>query len=148
MCFEKKYFKGILFAGLLSAIAGMVVHTAGSFLTMSFYMDPSLFGVWSKVMMPGPGVPPASFFVLSFFFGFLAAVLYAAVYSVLMKSIPGKGCLKGLYYGLFLFLLAGLPGALSMYLLINLPAALIAFWALENLVVYAASGLLIARLVK
>ncbi len=149
MASEKSVIGGMLLAAICFAVMAQVIHTAGAFLAMSYYTDPAYFPVWSKLMMPANGAPPAEFFLLSIVFSFIEAIMFAGAYSVLMKAIPGKGTImKGMNYGAILFLVAALPGTLSMSLLINLPVELLGMWAIENLVVLLLGGIIIAKLVK
>ncbi len=149
MCIESKHYKGIILSAIGFAIVAQVVHTAGAFLTMSYYTDPAYFPVWSKVMMPSNAAPGMEFYALSLAFGVAAALIYGGAYSVIMKAIPGKDAMcKGLNFGAMLFLIGSVPGSLGMYLLINLPAALIGMWAIENLVISLLGGIIIARMVK
>ena len=46
-------------------IVSQIIHSIEAFATMDFYLDPNYFGVWSKIMMPGPGPPPAEFYYYS-----------------------------------------------------------------------------------
>jgi len=132
---------------LVLAILGYLVHTLEAILTMDYYLDPAYFSVWSKVMMPDAGPPPAEFMYLSVLFGFLVALVYVWAYKVVEPGfIEADGWLrKGVYFGVLLFLIGVLPGSLSLYLLINLPAALIAWWTLSGFVVTLLDGMVIAR---
>jgi hypothetical protein len=51
-------------------------------------------------------------------------------------------------YGLLVWLVAGLPGALSMILLINLPLGLVVCWAGTGLVLGAVNGAINAAINK
>ncbi len=146
---QKKHYKAIIVSAIAIAIVAQVIHTLGAFATMSYYLDPAYFPVWSKIMMPGTGAPPATFFILTLAASFITRLIYAAAYSLLIKSIPGKTTIqKGLNYGLGLFLVSTLPYTLSLVLLINLPIALIVEWATESLAVSLLAGAIIAKLVK
>lgn len=137
----------VIGAGIAFAVIGQIVHTLGAVPTMSYYMDPTYFAVWSKLMMPAAGPPPATFFYYSIAFGIIGGVLLALVYALIYSGIPGLKTKRGVVYGLMIFLAAGVPGALSLYLLVNLPSALIAYWALENLITYLLGGAVFGRLI-
>ena len=99
-------------------------------------------------MMPAAGPPPLSFMLYSLLFSFIAGVLFSLVYATIKTGVPASNnTKKGLFYGLLVFLVAGVPGALSMYLLINLPSMLIVFWTLENFVIYLVNGLITAKII-
>ena len=141
--------KGIIIAGIVFAVISQIVHTGFAFLEMDYYFDETYFSVWSKLMMPVAGPPPADFYYYSIGFGIIAGMLFALVYAVIGMHSPGDTVTnKGLMYGFLIFLIAGIPSALAMFLLINLPAMLIAFWTIENLVIYLIGGVTTAKLVK
>lgn len=134
-------------SGVLFAVIAQVVHTVCSFLGMSFYTNPDYFAVWSKIMMPTAGPPPASFYAYSILFGLLGGILFALVYAVLKGGIPVRSIAKrGLLYGFLIFLVGGIPGYLSLILLINLPFALVVLWALETLIIDLLGGIIVAWL--
>ena len=139
----------IFLCGIIFAVIAWVIHTIESILSMSFYTDPNYFSVWSKLMMPTAGPPPASFMVYSLLFSFIGGVLFALVYDVVKNSIKEKTTLDtGAFYGLLVFLIAGIPLSLTMILLINLPLALILIWAVSGLIVYIINGIIVAKLLK
>lgn len=139
----------LLPVGVICAIVAYVLNMLSSMATMGFYMDPAYFGVWSSLMMPTAGPPPTSFMMFSLLFGFIGWVLFAGVYEILKKAVPGKDMLyRGMNYGLLVFLVGAVPGYLAIVLLINLPAALITVWAIESLVAYLINGVITAKMLK
>jgi hypothetical protein len=137
----------VLLVAALLALIGYLVHMAEAILTMDYYLDPAYFDVWSKVMMPEPGLPPAEFTYLSLIFGFAVALIYIWAYKMVEPALDGlDGRLrKGLFFGVLLFVLGVVPGSLSLYLLVNIPSALIGWWTLSGLVVAFIDGVIIAR---
>jgi len=139
----------ILAVAILYAIVSEIVMTLGAMVDMSYYYDPSYFGVWSKLMMPTAGPPPAEFYYTGIIFQLVTGFLFALVYRVIRGSVPGKGWKnKGLMYGFLVFLVAGIPTTMTLYLLINLPVGLLLSWMLQSLVVYLIMGLVAAKLLK
>ncbi len=55
-----KDLRGVAITAVAMTILAQIVHTLESILTMGYYTDPAYFQVWSKVMMPAAGPPPAS----------------------------------------------------------------------------------------
>ncbi len=138
----------IIVAGIVFAIIAQIIHIIESFVTMNFYTDPAFFGVWSKIMMPTAGPPPAEFYYYSIIFSIITGIIYAIVYEMTKKSLPGKTITKqGLYFGLLLFLLS-IPFSLTMYLLINLPIMLLVYWSISGFIIYLLGGTVIARIMK
>jgi hypothetical protein len=139
--------KNVLISAVLFLIVSQIVHILFSFVGMGYYLDPAYADVWSKIMMPGPGPPPAEFYYYSIAFGFITALIYVIVYTKFKSAVPGDTpAKKGLNYGIWLIFIAGtIPGYLAMYLLINLPIALIGIWAAESLIIALLGGIIIAK---
>ena len=139
----------VLVAILVWTVIAQIMHWLCAGLSMGYYKDPAYADVWSKLMMPEPGPPPATFHVLSLVFGLVSSALYVGVYVLIRPGIPGKSAaLRGLAYGAMLFCVAAVPGALAQVLLLNLPAALIVQWAVEELVIALGAGTLAGLLIK
>lgn len=139
----------LLLAGVLYAVTAQIIHTIGALVAMAYYTMPEYFTVWSKLMMPTAGPPPASFYVYSILFSLITGLLLAIVYVVVKESVAGKTKVKkGLMYGFLVFLVGGLPFSLTILLLVNLPFGLICEWAAETLVVNLLGGMVIAWLMK
>jgi len=139
----------ILLSGAIFAAIGVAINTVVAMLTTGYYKNPDYFAVWSKMMMPTAGPPPVSFTIYSLLFLFIGGVLFALVYDAVKKSVKRKSTVEtGLFYGLLVFLVAGIPSSLSLILLINLPLELIITWALSELVGYLIGGIVTAKLIK
>lgn len=138
----------VVVAAVFYAVVAQVIHTLGAMVEMPFYMDPNYFQVWSKMMMPSEGAPPASFFAYSVTVAIITGVILAAVFSVVGKALHGTPLRRGVTYGFIVFLLAGLLGAFSLYMLINLPPMLIVYWTVENLIVFLLSGAAFGKLIQ
>ena len=141
-------YKKILLSALVFAVVSQVIHSIGAFLTMSYYTDSAYSGLWSQLMMPAAGPPGTEFYTASFIFAFITGIIFAWVYSVIRKSVPGKGLANGFNYGLMLFLLVGVPYTTTNILLLAVPAGLLMFWALESLVIYSLCGLAFAKIIQ
>jgi hypothetical protein len=139
----------IILAAIVFMIISQVIHTIESMATMDYYTDQTYFSVWSKIMMPNEGPPPAEFYYYSLIFAFVGGLIFTGVYTVVEKGIPGNTVVKkGIYYGLLVWLLAGITGSLAMVLLINLPIDLIVYWTVTSLIINLLAGVAIARIVK
>lgn len=139
----------ILGVGVLYAFFAQVVHTVMAWVGMAYYQDPDYFCVWSNIMMPTAGAPPASFLYISLIFGTLTGILFALVYHIIKDSIPVKNREeKGVLYGLMVFLVSGLPNSMMLFLLINLPVPLVALWAVESWVIAMIGGIIVAEVIK
>jgi hypothetical protein len=135
----------LLVSVALVTIIAQFVHGLDSIFAMRYYIDPTYYPLWSKIMMPAPGPPPPSFLVISLLFNLTGAFLFALVYTVLQRGLPGRSTVvKGIWYGLLVFLVASVPSSLMLVLLINLPLGIVLLWGLEALVIDLAGGVLVA----
>ena len=85
-----KYLK-LIIAVIIMTVIAQIVHGIGASFGMSYYTNPDFFPVWSKIMMPSNGPPPASFFYWSLGLGFISWILFAAIYSTIKNGVPGTG---------------------------------------------------------
>jgi hypothetical protein len=77
------------------------------------------------------------------------ALIFVLVYLALHKGIHVTGrAAKGAYFGLLMFFISGISGALAMYLMFNLPLMLILLWTAEDLVIKVIGGMAVAGLIK
>ena len=136
--------KPIIIGGILFAIASQIILMSEVIMTMDIYMMPEYFPVWSSLMMPDMGPPPAIFYAISISVSLCLALLYSAVYGILQKAIPGTGLRRGINYGILLFLISSLPAMLGMWMLINLPAKFFIAGLAFGLIHYLVGGVIIA----
>lgn len=78
--------------------------------------------------------------------GLAAWLILSAIYSILYKSIPGKGWRKGLSYGLMLFLISDVTVAFNSWLLHSYPEVIL-FVELGNAFVGTVVGGIVLALV-
>ncbi|MFA6295983.1 MAG: hypothetical protein WC663_01375 [Patescibacteria group bacterium] len=146
---EKFPFSKIIIVAFVFAILGQIIHTIGAIITMPYYIDPKYFKIWSILMMPHEGPPPISFTIISLAFGLINGLIFASIYSILKKCLPGSTLAKkGMFFGLLVFLLAGISMFFTLALLINLPFALLIYWVFESLIFYLVLGLITANIIK
>ncbi len=139
----------LILAAIVFMIIAQVIHTIEAQVTMNYYTDPAYFAVWSKIMMPTAGPPPVEFYYYSLTFTFITGLIFAGIYAVIAKGIPGKTLAKkGLIYGLLIWLISGIASALSMFLLINLPIDLIAYWTVTGLIINLIAGVAVSKILK
>lgn len=130
-------------------VLSLIVHNLGAIIGMGYYMDAEYTDVWSKIMMPEPGPPPASFMFYSVIFSLINSFFFVFVYLIISESVPGTGLVKkGFFYGLIIFMITGISSSLGMTLLINLPCGLIILWAIEALIIYIIGGIIVAIIAK
>lgn len=98
---------------VVAGVVGGVVNAIYSMLVCNLLIQPWLeriTGVDFWVPIGGIHIP------IMIIFGFAICFLWAFGYALLYKAIPGKGVIKGIVYGLLLWLLALLPHTLALHL--------------------------------
>jgi hypothetical protein len=136
----------VLLAGIAFGVISEVLHTVDSIFTMGYYTDPQYFAIWSKVMMPTNGPPPASFFVLTILLSIITGLILAYVFAVVRSSLKQSSALKtGIAYGAFVFLLTA-PVLLSTYVMIAIPPMLLADWAVWSFIISLVGCTAIAKI--
>lgn len=145
----KKNIDGVIIAAVVWAVVAQVLHTAEFYLTISYYQLPEYLSLWSKILMPGQGSPPAEFFYTSIAFNFMVGLIFALFYIMFSYTMPMKGILKrGLVFGWILFLVSTVPGILTLLLFINLPFELLAIWTLTGLAIDFIGGVGIVKVIN
>lgn len=144
----------LFLAAVAFAIISVIVHTAGSILDMGYYANPEYFGLWSKVMMPGPSPPGAEFYAASIIFSLITGFIFAEGYALTKHAFASKKSFRadkdfqvGLKFGLFLFLMTSLTGTMSMFLLFAVPFWLLVSWLAQGLVISLACGVAFAKII-
>jgi hypothetical protein len=139
--------RNLSFAAVAYAAISEIVHVFGAAIDMPYYADQANQGLWSKVMMPSGGAPGLSFFLLSVIIALISGFIFAAAYTVLKASFRQKSYIdRGLSFGIVLFILVGVTGALSMSLTFAVPAGLGLSWMLQGLVTSLAGSIAFAKL--
>jgi len=116
---------GAIFAGV----------TCGGLFNWVYKLEPT--NVWK----PMDGPPGLGFYIG----GFLLNVVFAIVYAVLNKSIPGKNKLvKGLVFGLCVWAVGMLPGIFSAYVFMTVATGVVIYWTIIGLVEITFKGIIIA----
>jgi hypothetical protein len=142
--FNEKAIKPVLIAAVLFTLTSQLIIMIESAATMDIYLMPEYFPVWSRLMMPEMGPPPAAFFAMSVLVSFALALTCAAVFWIVRPGIPGEGITRGLSYGLILYFMSGVPSLLGMFLLINLPEKFFIAGTVSALASFLIGGIIIA----
>jgi hypothetical protein len=139
----------LFLAALAYTVFAYILHLIGAVLTIQYYLDPSYFPVWSRLLMPTAGPPPLAFSVYSLILGYVTALLFVFIYLKVRPLLKGKSKVRrGAMYGFGVYLVGGLPGFFMLWLLINLPFLLLVDWAVEGLIANIVGGVLVAYIVQ
>lgn len=144
----KLNWKKIALAALVFAVISFVIRQVEAMTTLSFYMDPAYFGVWSKLMTPDAGPPPPQFMfvggALTYFSGLVLATFYDFVKSLLPKDFWGRV----VSFTTIVSVLSLIFGYLLMYMLFNVPAMLLIIWFLVGILITALATMAFTKILK
>ncbi len=128
-----------LIAGLLSGLCIFIFHwLLSGIIFRKIYLDPNYSSLWRQKS----GL--LQFFLISLFSGLLFSLTFMLIFS----GIPGTNILKGLYFGLFGWLVFLLPTYLSQDIFVNLPSNVVGVWLLQSLLGYGIAGIITSLIVS
>lgn len=129
--------KKILIGGILAGLVILVIGLIFGSLTANMYrMSPQI--MWKPMGQ--------NFFVQVIIYDLIVGIILAYVYSILKNSVPGSGIVKGLIFGLLVWLVGSVPGLGITYLTMNIRNKLIFTWLVNNLINYCLAGAVIQQI--
>lgn len=138
----------LILAGVIYTVVATVIHEAEAFLDMKYYVDPAFFGLWSKIMMPSAGPPPASFFITSAIITFATGVMLALVYYYIYDLLPAN-FRKRVFFFTDLMIGANLIFfTMPAYLMFNIPLALLVSWFVSTFVILLIAAFTFVKILK
>lgn len=138
----------VFLASVILFVLQMVIMNIEALFDMKYYVMPEYFPVWSKLMMPNQGPPPAEFFVISALFSFLSALVLACVYECFKSSLEKKFWPRVLGFTKLMALLSLVFAYLPMYMMINLPVMLIVSWFVSGALVIFLGTIVFVKILK
>jgi len=127
-------YKKILISGL---VAGFVILAVEFFLGYVLSAD---YAATPQIWKP----MTSSWYYQIFALDFIEGIIYAAAFSVVHSSIPGKGWRKGQNFGLLVWIVATIPGMLMTYFTMAVPDSIILSWTLGGLISIVFAGIAIS----
>ena len=85
---------------------------------------------------------------LAIIWAFILAFILAWVYSLIYKSLPGKGLIKGLWFGLIVWLLKSLPLVVFLFMLTVIAKGVLFYWLIDFFLISLWQGVVIAAFYK
>ncbi len=135
-------------AGIVFTAISMVVHNVEAIINMRYYQLPEYFSVWSKLMLPTAGPPPASFFAWSALISLASGIVLAIVYSAVKILLPKGAAIRAASFTILISLILLVFSTLPLLIMVNLPFALILAWFLDGIVAVFLSALAFNRILK
>lgn len=124
-------------AFLFSSITGFL--TCGWLFNRVYQIEPT--NVW-RSMQSIEDLP------LLLFGSLILGLLFALVYDLLGKGVPGKSrTVKGLVFGLCVWAVGILPGMFSTFVFMNVATTVVVYWTLLGLIQTPLQGIIVALIV-
>lgn len=131
----------ILIGGLAITVFNAVFAglTCGWLFNWVYKLEPV--NIWK----PMQGPPGLWFFIA----GLLLNIIFAFVYALLSKGIPGRNwAIKGIVFGLCVWAVGMLPGMFSTYAFMTVATGVVIYWTIIGLVEMPIKGLIIAAIYR
>ncbi len=129
----------ILIGGLAVMAFDMVfgIITCGWLFNWVYKLEPA--NIW-RPMAKGPGIEYYAVMLL-------LSVIFAIVYALLHKGIPGKNkYIKGIVFGLCAYAIGMLPGMFATYTFMTVNPGVTIYWSIVGLVQIPVDGLIVAAI--
>jgi len=140
--------KKVLLASVIFTVISFVIHQIEAMLTMKYYLMPQYFGVWSKVMMPSNGPPPASFMITSLIFTFVTGVSITFIYYYLKDHLPVEKRKRIFYFADLMLGTYFVFFTLPTYLMFNVPNALLIIWFFTSFIILTLGSWVMVKIIK
>jgi len=125
----KKIIIGGLLAGVVIIIMGMIF---GALSADMYKLSPK--ALWKPM--------GGDWFMKMIIFDFATGLILAYIFSIIKGSLLGTGLIKGVAFGIIIFVIGPLLGLTMTYLTMAVRNKLLAVWALNGLINYLIAGLI------
>ncbi len=135
--------KRIVISGVVIWIVGSILGylTCGWLFNWIYELPPNIWQDPAVIMSAGN-------FIGSNIIGIIRGILFALVFAVLYKGIPGKGVVKGMIYGVLMWLVGALSGMSTMPFYMTIATGVVIYWIIQALVLNVISGAIVGAIYK
>ena len=145
---KKISWKKVLYSAVIITVISFVVRQLEVVVTMKYYTDPAFFGVWSKLMMPTAGPPPATFMITSFIFTFITGLSLGLIYYYLKDHLPTDIKKRIFYFADLMLGTSFVFFTLPVYLMFNVPVGLLVSWFITSFIILLAGSYTLVKIIK
>ena len=78
--------------------------------------------------------------------GLIVAIIFASVYALIYKGIPGEGIKKGMIYGLIVWLLGALSRIAAMPFYLAIATTVVVYWIIQAFVLNLINGAIVGAI--
>lgn len=139
-------YKRILLAGLAIFFISFLIGGGSYFLFGKvFQLEPT--NIWKWTPAQGFNMS-AAWWIILFVLNIVLAVIFAFVFALIEKGLPGKGVQKGLGFGIIVWIVGPIPALVTMYLMMNIATGALAYFILQSLFEWLVYGSVISIIYK
>lgn len=135
----------IIWAGVAINFVSFLVG-GGSYLLFGGVFELAPTSVWKWTPAMGLNIPVSWPTLL--LLNIVLALVFAWVFALLYKGIPGRGVTKGLVFGALAWLIGVLPPMTTLYLMTNIAPGALVYFTVQGLVEWLVYGAIIAAIYK
>jgi hypothetical protein len=132
---KKSVVAGII-TGIVAVIISLIITMGTTGFTTLLYTQSS--SVWKTME------PMSEWLTILYSIEVVEWIIFALVFSLLYKAIPGRGWERGSVYGFLLWLIGVAPGMIMTYMSFAIPDALVWLWTIQGLVTFLVAGAVLA----
>lgn len=140
--------KKILLVSVIFTVISFIIRQIEAILTMKYYVMPQFFGVWSKLMMPSNGPPPASFMITSLIFTFVTGISITLIYYYLKDHLPTVWKKRIFYFADLMIATYFVFFTLPVYLMFNVPVGLLISWFISTFVIVTIGSWILVKIIN
>lgn len=141
-------FKKMFLTSIIFTVISFVLHQVEAIIDMRYYVSPQYFGVWSKLMMPSNGPPPASFMITSLIFTFVSGISITLIYYYLKDHLPAEKKKRIFYFADLMIATYFVFFTLPTYLMFNVPVGLLVSWFISTFIIVLSASWVLVKIVK
>ncbi|MBN2479629.1 MAG: hypothetical protein JXA94_05325 [Parachlamydiales bacterium] len=134
----------VIISGIVIWLVNMILIflTCGWLFKWVYMLPPNLFKAPEEMMI-------VSNIVGSNLIGLIKGLLFAYVFAVIYKGVPGtRGVHKGIVYGILIWLVSALPSLAGMPFFMVISNGIIIYWIVQALVFMIISGAILGAIYK
>lgn len=135
-------YKRIILAGLAIFFISFFIGGGSYFLFGKvFQLEPTNIWKWTPAQGFNMSV---QWWVILFLLNIVLAIIFAFVFALIEKGLPGKGIQKGLGFGIIVWIVGPIPALVTMYLMMNIATGALAYFTLQSLFEWLVYGTVIS----
>lgn len=136
----------VLLSGLAICFISFLIG-GGSYFLFGRVFELEPINIWKWTPAQGFNMP-VQWWIILFLLNIVLAVIFAFVFALIGKGLPGKGIQKGLSFGLIIWIVGPIPALVTMYLMMNIANGALIYFTFQSLFEWLIYGWVISLIYK